>query len=110
MALWKLRFPSGGSALLECMSNLVANEMFGGAGEQGLTERVCLGVLRLAAQTELTVIVTNELFSDGIRYAPETERYLAALSALNNALAAQADAVVEVVCGIPIYWKGKELL
>ena len=81
-----------------------------GAGEQGLTERVCLGVQRLAAQTELTVIVTNELFSDGIRYAPETERYLAALSALNNALAAQADAVVEVVCGIPIYWKGKELL
>lgn len=108
--LMEAALPAGGSALLECMSNLVANEMFGGAGEQGLTERVCLGVQRLAAQMELTVIVTNELFSDGIRYAPETERYLAALSALNNALAAQADAVVEVVCGIPIYWKGKELL
>ena len=112
--LMEAALPSGGSALLECMSNLVANEMFRAdgivPGEQGLTERVCLGVLRLAAQTELTVIVTNELFSDGIRYAPETERYLAALSALNNALAAQADAVVEVVCGIPIYWKGKELL
>ena len=102
--------PFGGSALLECMSNLVANEMFGGAGAEGLPERILAGVLRLREQADLTVIVTNELISDGIRYAPETEAYLAALSTVNRMLAEIADAVVEVVCGIPVVWKGKELL
>lgn len=91
------------------MSNLVANEMFGGEGAEGLAERVCAGVMRLAGRVELAVIVTNELFSDGVQYAPETEAYLDALAAVNRMLAAEADAVVEVVCGIPVYWKGREL-
>lgn len=107
--LAQAQLPAGGSALLECMSNLVANEMFGGEGAEGLAERVCAGVMRLAGRVELAVIVTNELFSDGVQYAPETEAYLDALAAVNRMLAAEADAVVEVVCGIPVYWKGREL-
>ena len=100
----------GGSALLECMSNLVANEMFGGLGADGLVDSVCAGVLRLTEQYECVVVVTNELFSDGLQYALEVQGYLSALGAVNQALAAQADAVVEVVSGIPQYWKGKGLL
>ena len=36
------------------------------------------------------------------------DRYLLALARVNNALAARADAVVRVVCGIPVYYKGVE--
>ena len=38
----------------------------------------------------------------------DTDRYLLALAQVNNALAARADAVVRVVCGIPVYYKGVE--
>ena len=52
------------------------------------------------------MVVTNELFSDGIRYDQETADYLSALARLNVAVAAEADQVYEVVCGIPVCWKG----
>ena len=107
--LLSAHIPQGGSILLECMSNLVANEMFGGMGPDGLEERVMAGVTRLADENQLTVIVTNELFSDGIEYEPETQSYIRILGRINRALARRADTVVEVVCGIPVLWKGKEL-
>ena len=56
----------------------------------------------------LLVAVTGELFSDGIAYDPETAQYLTCLAQLNRAAAAQAEQVFEVVCGIPIPWKGAQ--
>lgn len=101
--------PQGGAVLLECMSNLAANEFFGGDRE-GAKARILRGVEGLCGAAELVVIVTNELFSDGIRYGDETEAYLALLADVNRSLAQKADAVAEVAAGIPIIWKGKEIL
>lgn len=42
-------------------------------------------------------------------YDPDTERYLALLGSLNRAIAARADRVVEVVCGIPVICKGRDI-
>ena len=64
------------------------------------------GLDKLAAQCEHLVVVSNEVFSGGANYAGDTDRYLKALAQVNNALAARADAVVRVVCGIPVYHKG----
>ncbi|MCD7716384.1 MAG: bifunctional adenosylcobinamide kinase/adenosylcobinamide-phosphate guanylyltransferase [Lachnospiraceae bacterium] len=92
--------------LLECMSNLVANEMFepDGAGEDTVNA-VLRGIDMLRQQTDRIIVVTNEVFSDGIRYDAETMRYLSFLGAVNQALAAQADRVTEVVYGIPVILK-----
>ncbi len=54
------------------------------------------------------VLVSNEVFSGGADYAGDTDRYLLALAQVNNALAARADNLVRVVCGIPVYYKGVE--
>ena len=62
----------------------------------------------LAAQCENLIVVSNEVFSGGADYAGDTGRYLLALAQVNNAFAARADAVVRVVCGIPVYYKGVE--
>ena len=97
--------PAGCAALLECLSNLTANECFGPVGFPGVTERILAGVERLAALAENLVIVTNEVFSDGTDYGETTEAYLRVLGALNRAVAARADRVIEVVCGIPSVWK-----
>ena len=60
----------------------------------------------LCARAARVYVVSNEVFSDGAPYDPGTRRYIELLGALNRALAARADRVVEVVCGIPLIWKG----
>ncbi|MCD7954414.1 MAG: bifunctional adenosylcobinamide kinase/adenosylcobinamide-phosphate guanylyltransferase [Lachnospiraceae bacterium] len=89
--------------LLECMSNLVANEMFepDGAGKDTVAA-VLRGIEALRHQVRHLVVVTNEVFSDGITYDEGTMRYLSCLGAVNREMAAQADAVTEVVYGIPV--------
>lgn len=98
--------PAGCAALLEDLSNLTANEFFGPQGREEAFGRVLSGVERAAEQATLLVVVTNELFSDGVRYQEQVRQYLETLAAVNRALAAEADRVVEVVCGIPVDWKG----
>ena len=96
-----------GTVLLECMSNLAANELYqeGGAGRQ-CVEAVLEGVRRIREQCVHLVIVTNEIFSDGIEYDPETRQYQQDLAVINRELASMADVVVEVVYSIPLVHKG----
>ena len=101
--------PRKGTALLEDLGNLTANELYDPAGAgDAAAERILQGLDALAAQCENLVIVSNEVFSGGANYAGDTDRYLLALAQVNNALAARADAVVRVVCGVPVYYKGVE--
>lgn len=102
-----LAVPAGCTALLECLSNLTANECFGPLGFDGAASRVLDGVNRLAEVCSELIVVTNELFSDGGAYTAETAQYLEVLSALNRELAAKADVVAEVVCGRAVIWKGQ---
>lgn len=105
--LEQLELPGkGGVVLLECMSNLTANEQFElGGTDEDICDRIERGILHLQKQTEHIIIVTNEVFSDGTEYAPETERYIALLGRINVRLAQLADQVTEVVYGIPVTLK-----
>ena len=103
-----LVLPARGTALLECICNLTANEMFDANGAvSDPVERVLSGVFAVQAQCETLIVVTNDVGSDGVSYAPETTAYIAALGAINSALAAKADTVVELVAGIPLVLKGE---
>ena len=105
--LGTVRLPARGTALLEDLGNLTANELYDPAGaDEAAASAILDGLDRLAAQCEHLVVVSNEVFSGGADYAGDTDRYLKALAQVNNALAARADAVVRVVCGIPVYYKG----
>lgn len=92
--------------LLECMSNLAANEMFSMNGgirtAQQTQEKILCGVDVLRTLCRDLIVVTNEVFSDGVSYDPQTIAYIQALGAVNVQLAARADRVTEVVCGIPV--------
>lgn len=54
-------------------------------------------------------MVTNEVFSDGIRYDGEMDAYLRLLAGLNASMGRDFDRVIEVVCGIPVAQKGAVL-
>lgn len=101
---------STSSALLECMSNLCANEMFD--TEDGVPKspeevsgKIISGINNLAKLFENLVIVTNNIFEDGIEYDETTRAYINTLSNINCKLAAMADKVYEVVAGIPLELK-----
>lgn len=106
----ELRIPDNAGILLECVSNLTANELYrDDRGEAGRAcERIIRGIRNLAGQTEHLVIVTNEVHSDINGYSRETEIYRELLGKVNCELARMADKVTEVVYGIPLYVKGEE--
>ena len=103
-------FPSGerNAALLECMSNLTANEMFTPDGiteESQTVTKIIKEIQILSGQVDHLVIVTNNVFEDGIVYDEGTMAYLRALGRIITELAKLADRVVEVVVGIPVQIK-----
>ena len=85
-----------GTVLLEDLGNLVANEMF-----EGDTKRVLSGILELNKKCSDLIIVTDNVFEDGNIYDGDTERYIEFMGMLNCRIAAEADRVYEVICGIP---------
>lgn len=120
---------TGRLALLECMSNLVANEMFppvdasdtkeAGVKKEPLDEpenmrdyentlislvskKVLKEVSILSENVAELVIVTNNVFEDGVCYDESTMNYIKAMGTVNRGLAAMAESVVEVVAGIPV--------
>lgn len=96
------------AALVECVSNLTANEMFdenGQRSEDEVVRRVVSGLKVLSQSVRELVIVTNNVFDDGITYDESTMAYIRALARINIELAAWADAVTEVVAGCPVIWK-----
>lgn len=99
-----LSLPADSNVLLECMGNLVANELYAPAG--GGADAAVRGVEALLRRCAHLTVVTNEVFSGGRDYGGDTLRYLEALARVNRALARRADLAVEVVCGMPSVLKG----
>lgn len=90
--------------LLDCLGNLVANEMF---SEDPQAVNLYPDLLALAGVCEALILVGNLIFSDGQSYDEETNRYITGLAALQNQLASQAAQVTELVCGIPVQHAGR---
>lgn len=107
--LRSLRLPARGTALLECMSNLTANVLYAPSPPEHPLEAVRAGLRALADQCGHLIVVTNEVFSDGIAYDESLTDYLRLLAGLNEQIGRDFDHVIEVVCGIPIAHKGAVL-
>lgn len=100
--------------LLECISNLVANELY--AGEQFrmkdpemVTECIIRGIRHFADHAEHLVVVTNEMFQNGTPTG-EMGTYLEVTGKINRYLMERSDLVVESVYGIPYFWKKDQRL
>ena len=105
--LKEINIPNNSTVLLDCISNLVANEMFEKEGAKNNTiDEIIKGINYLSSISKNLVIVTNEIFSDGIDYDDETMKYIYYCAKINNELAKIANEVIEVVYSIPIYHKG----
>lgn len=94
----------GDFVLLEDLGNLLANEIWspGGSGPQNAPECILTGIRSLLERVSLLLIVSNDLFSDGVSYEEATMDYIRQLAFLHRSLSAIAEQTTEVVCGIPL--------
>lgn len=91
--------------LLEDVSNLLANEMFG-RGRPGAEDEALRQIVSLAGRAAVVIAVTiGGVSGEGCDAA--TKNYAAALNRLNERLAAAADAVIEMRGGAPRLLKGE---
>lgn len=75
-----------------------------GCGKSTLARAMLDDIRALARRCRMLIVITNEIGCEGnIGGKVGTEAlYCTALSLANNALAREADRVLEVVCGIPL--------
>lgn len=114
--LVSLMLPEGCHALLDCLPNLLANEMFDDptweedphAAAMQAAECILRGIERLRTKAKHLLIVTNEVAEDGILHDAATAAYQQALAFLNRETAKRADAAAELVSGVPMFLKGGE--
>ena len=103
--------PEGATVLLECLGNWTANELFNEDGNRADTERTVEKILKTALnlrdQSANLLIVSNDVFCDGVRYDAGTEAYLHALGTLHVLLAGEADVAVECASGLARMAKGQ---
>lgn len=99
------------TALLECLSNLTANEMFAEdvpEAEEAVAEKVVDGIMALSRKLTHFVIVSSNVFEDGKVYDGSTTAYIRAMGRINEKLAQLADEVIEVAAGIPVAVKKRQ--
>ena len=108
VGLDKCQIPTGSTVMLECMSNLTANEIFSanGCGLAMAKENICNAVRLIAAKSQNLIIITNEVFADGLPYDQTTLDYIQALGEINQFLAEISDVFIEAVYTIPVFRKG----
>lgn len=90
--------------LLECMSNLLANEMF----KEDLTvdadtvaKKISADIKKLNSKVCELIIVGNDVFMDKGEHSLEVKAYIKALKEIQKEIAKEAKAVVEVIYGLP---------
>lgn len=112
-ALEKMKQPENAAVLLECISNLTANEMFSEKVQvsgQEVTQRVIADIKKMKRAVKHLIIVSNNVFEDGVLYDESTMEYIRAMGAVNQSLAQMADEVIELVVGIPVFMKERQTL
>jgi len=115
------------TVLIECMSNLLANEMYGAKGcitgmnfssdnasqsaRELVKKHIVDPIVSISRHVKNLVVVTNEVFNDGrlYEYHTETRLYIELLGCINQELVAHANGFVEVFCGIPLWQKGERI-
>jgi len=100
--------PKRGTAVLECLCNLTANEMFDENGNsRDPVDDILRGVLALSERCNNLIVVTNDVGSGGYDYDEGSQKYIEVLGRLNAAVAGRFDCVYELICGIPVVIKGE---
>lgn len=85
------------TVLLDCLGTLLMNEYFDSTQNnfQTIQDKLVKDILSLKEQVSNLIIISNEVFSDGISYDKPVEEYIRILGGLHIALVQHSDAAIE---------------
>jgi len=100
-----------GSFLLDSLTALLANEMFGANGNFDKTscERIAAELSNIINRIQNIVIVSDYIYSDAMLYDPLTEAYRKSLAAIDRLAAERCDVVLEAAYTQIIIHKGRDV-
>lgn len=103
------------SVMLEDTGNMTGNLLYHFGEEQDMPAdqvlaRLMAGADHLMGDSANLVVVGNDVFGGEDATTPEMTFYLQAIAQLSERFVQRAGCVVEVVCGIPIVYRGIDVL
>lgn len=108
-------FSSDQIVLIDCLTTLVANELFSEKGNWNdhayvheIYRRITTFLAAIRQRGLVTIIVSNELLNDGLDYDEATLTYLKLIARLHQQLVKRASIAYLVEVGIPLKMKGCE--
>ena len=102
-------FDKRGTVLLECVGNLLSNEMFSQEFDPNPCHRILEGIDSVISKNENAVIVSNDIFNNLEGLDEGSLAYVRNLAHLNIEIAKRADVVIEAVCSLLNIIKGEEI-
>lgn len=102
--LGEIEIEKNSSALIEALTTWLANEMFEKKNKNPL-EKILRDFHILKAKCENIILVSDDIFSDGVIYDDLTENYIKTLAELTKKFANEADEVIECFAGLPVRLK-----
>ena len=102
---------NGDTLLLDCLGNLLANEMFSDKTMQekeSISEKIFSEICLLNEKAEHMIIISNDVFSDGCMYSDSVVEYIDMLAVLHIKIAGISDKAIECTAGNYFLHKGRE--
>lgn len=101
------------AVLLDCLGALASNEMFGEAWvseaastANALADTIFGDIMRLNSAVSTLIIISNEVFSDGVDYDAMTLEYIRLMGLLHRRLAVASNMAIECSAGLYTVHKG----
>ena len=98
--LGKIEIPKNSSVLIESLTTWLANEIFDSENSHNAAEKILKDFHLLKEKCENLILVSDDIFSDGIIYDEATEFYRKTLASLMIKIATEADEVIECIAGL----------
>ena len=96
------------SVLIESLTTWTANEIFCGdviKDSASVINKIFRGFMSIKAICNKIILVSDNIFCDGITYNDLTERYIKTLAELLKIFAREADDVIEIFSGLSLHYK-----
>ncbi len=106
-------FDGKGTYLVDSVTALLTNEMFGGMGGEinfSSVDKTASELIFLSENVENVIFVSDNIYCDAAFYDKWTEAFRKGLAEVDRRLASSCDVVAEFCCGKIIYYKGAELI
>ena len=101
----EILLPPNADILLEDVSNLLGNALFGGE-KNGSAESVLTDIMSLCAKCRTAILVSIDGLNAAREYDDQTRAYIEEMDRLNGQLADLADTVITMCDGKPTFVKG----